>query len=268
MNLMTFKGRTVWIIGASSGIGRSLSIEMAKANAKVIISSRNVDELEKVKKECLAYSNNCMILKLDLELNGDYNKEVNRVLSHHETIDYLFLVGGVSQRSYVFETPENIDRKLMEINYFGNISITKAVLPTMIKQKSGHIIVVSSIVGKFGWPLRSAYSASKHALHGFFESLRAEQRPNNIKVTIAIPGRVLTNISQNALLKDGSKHGHLDKGQESGISSESCAKQIVAAASKNKKEVLIGGMEIYMVWIRKFLPFIFYSFAAKSEPTK
>ena len=265
---MAFKDKSVWIIGASSGIGKALAIDMAKAKAKIILSSRNIEELKKVQEECLKLTDYCVSLKLDLEFNGDYSKEVGEVLSHYSTIDYLLLVGGVSQRSYAYETPESIDRKLMEINYFGNVSITKAVLPTMIKQKSGHIVVVSSIAGKFGWPLRSAYSASKHALHGFFESLRAEQVSNNIIVTMAVPGRVLTNISQNALLKDGSKHGKLDSGQEKGISAESCSMQIIAAIKKNKKEVLIGGKEIYMVWIRKFLPFLFYSFAAKSESNK
>ena len=146
----------------------------------------------------------------------------------------------------------------MEINYFGNIAITKAVLPYMMEQKSGHIVVVSSVVGKFGFPLRSTYSASKHALHGYYETLRAEQASNRIKVTIVIPGRVKTNISYNAILKDGSRHNQLDDGQAQGISAESCSKQIIKAIKKNKKEVFIGGKEIYLVWVRKFLPVLFY----------
>lgn len=263
---MTFKERTVWIIGASSGIGRAVAIDMAKKGAILFLSSRNKSELEKVQKLCLSYGPKCSILPLDLEKNKEYGNAVSEVLKHNGRIDYLLLIGGISQRSYVSETPEDIDRKIMEVNYFGNIKLTKAVLPSMIEKKSGHIVVVTSIAGKFGWPLRSAYSASKHALHGFFEALRAEQLSNNINVTIAVPGRVLTNISQNALLKDGSTHGKLDRGQEQGISAENCSNQIIRAIEKKKKEVLIGGKEIYMVWIRKFLPFLFYSFAAKSEP--
>ncbi len=262
---MTFKNSTVWIIGASSGIGKALAIDIAKKNAKLVLSSRNITELENVKQTCLRYTSHCIVIPLDLEQNSDYKEHVNKVVPKYESIDYLLLVGGVSQRSYAFETPDSIDRKLMEINYFGNISITKAVLPIMVNQQSGHIVVVSSIAGKFGWPLRSAYSASKHALHGFFESLRSEQKTNNINITIAVPGRVLTNISQNALLKDGSNYGKLDFGQERGISAESCSKQIIRAIQKEKKEILIGGKEIYMVWIKKFLPFIYYKIAAKSE---
>lgn len=257
---MTFCNKTVWIIGASSGIGKSLAINMAKYSVNLILSSRREEELAKVQEECLKESKQCTIIPLDLEKNEDYSKQVEEVVKISNSIDYLFLVGGISQRSLAYETPLNIDRRLMEINYFGNISLAKAVLPIMMSKKSGHIIVVSSVVGKFGFPLRSAYSASKHALHGYFETVRAEQKMNNINVTIAIPGRVRTSISYNALLKDGSKHGEMDAGQENGISPDSCAKQIIRAVNKNKKEVLIGGKEIYMVWIRNFIPFLFYRF--------
>ena len=262
---MNFQNKSVWVVGASSGIGRALAINFAKSQAKLVLSSRNYEELEKVKTECLQLTKHCIVIQLDLEKNDNYTILIDEVIDHYGSIDYLILNGGVSQRSRAFDTPISIDRQLMEINYFGNIAITKAVLPTMAKQQSGHIVVVSSIAGKFGWPLRSAYSASKHALHGFFESLRAEQKQNKLKVTIVVPGRVNTNISKNAILKDGSKHGKLDKGQQDGISAELCSRQIISAILKNKKEVVIGGKEIYMVWIRKFMPFLYYRFAAKSE---
>lgn len=263
---MFIKNRTVWIIGASSGIGRALAIDMAKLQADLVISSRNVKELEKVREICLQYTKRCSVILLDLEENTDYKLQVKEVIKLYSTIDYLILSGGISQRSLVFETPLNIDRRLMEVNYFGNVSLTKAVLPYMIEQKSGHVVVISSIVGKFGFPLRSAYSASKHALHGFYETLRAEQKQNNINITIAIPGRVQTNISYNAVQKDGSQYKQLDDGQAQGISVESCSKQIIKSIKKNKKEALIGGKEIWMVRIRKFLPFLFYSFANKIQP--
>ena len=263
---MTFANKTVWIIGASSGIGRAVALDMAIHGAKLVLSSRNLTELQKVKDECLQSTEHCIVIPLDLEKNSDYSNETNKIIIEYGKIDYLILVGGVSQRSLISETPLSIDRKLMEINYFGIISITKSVLPYMIKQKSGHITVISSIVGKFGFPLRSAYSASKHALHGYFETLRAEQHSNNINVTVVIPGRVSTNISQNALLKDGSKYNHFDKGQEQGISVQSCSKQILKAIKKNNKEVLIGGKELTMVWLRRFLPFLFYKFATKIQP--
>lgn len=263
---VTFKDKTVWIIGASSGIGKALSIDMAKHNANLVLSSRNIEELEKVRTTCLQYTENCSVIPLDLEKNADYNPIIDDIIKIYNTIDYLILNGGVSQRSLAIETPIKIDRLLMEINYFGYISITKNVLPTMVKQKSGHIIVVSSIVGKFGFPLRSAYSASKHALHGFYETLRAEQKQNGICITMVIPGRIRTNISYNAILKDGSRHNRMDDGQAQGLSAESCSKQVIRAIRKNKKEVAIGGKELHMIWIKKFLPFLFYSFVNKNQP--
>ncbi|OQX78504.1 MAG: short chain dehydrogenase [Bacteroidetes bacterium 4484_276] len=266
---MNFKGKTIWIIGASSGIGKALSVDFARQKARLILSSRNVDELETVKGMCLNFTDDCSVIPLDLEDNSDYTPLVAEVINRYNIIDYLIVNGGISQRSLVHETPLKIDRRLMEVNYFGNIAITKAVLPKMIRQKSGHIVVVSSIVGKFGFPLRSAYSASKHALHGFYETLRAEHKNDNIKVTIAIPGRVRTNISYNALKKDGSRHQQLDQGQAQGISVESCSMQIINAIKKDKKEVLIGGKELFMVLIRKYFPSLFYyiinKFSLKSK---
>ncbi len=263
---MINKNKTAWVIGASSGIGKALSIDLAKLHVNLVLSSRNTEELEKIKMTCLQHTKHCTVIPLDLEENTDYGPKVKEVIQEYKAIDYLILSGGISQRSLASETPLNIDRRLMEINYFGNISVTKAVLPYMTAQKSGHIIVVSSIVGKFGFPLRSAYSAAKHALHGFYETLRAEQKSNNIKVTIVVPGRVQTNISYNAIIKDGSRYKQFDDGQAQGISVESCSRQIIKAIRKNKKEVLIGGKELKLVWIRKFLPFLFYSFVNKIEP--
>jgi short-subunit dehydrogenase len=262
---MNFTGKTVWVIGASSGIGKALSMDFAKLKATLVLSSRNVNELELVKKNCLEYTEHCSVIPMDLEDNDNYNPLVAKVIEEYKSIDYLIVNGGISQRSLIHETPLKIDRRLMEVNYFGNIAITKAVLPVMMAQKSGHIVVVSSIVGKFGFPLRSAYSASKHALHGFYETLRAEHQKDNIKVTIAMPGRIRTNISYNALTKDGSQHQQLDSGQAKGISVESCSGQIIKAMKREKKEVLIGGKEIFMVGIRKYLPFLFYIFAKKIE---
>lgn len=262
---MTFKNKTVWIIGASSGIGKALAIDFARRKANLVISSRKIDELEKVKTECIKYTENCSIIPLDLEKNDDYKHKVDEVIQKYKSIDYLIVNGGISQRSLASETPISVDRRLMEINYFGNISITKAVLPHMIKQQSGHIVTVSSIVGTFGFPLRSAYSATKHALHGFYETLRFEHKKDNINVTVVIPGRIKTNVSINALNKNGEQHGEMDPGQDTGMSAEECSRQMIKAILKNKKEVLIGGKELMMVRFRRFLPFLFYKIAGKVE---
>jgi short-subunit dehydrogenase len=165
-----FTDKVIWITGASSGIGKALAVDLAQRGARIVLSSRKLQELESVKQE-LAHPENHLVLPLDLGSGSSFLQEANQVVAHFGRIDYLFNCGGVSQRSNVFETNIEVDRKIMEINYFGTIALTKAVLPFMQKQQSGHVIAISSIAGKFGFFLRSAYSASKHALHGFFESL-------------------------------------------------------------------------------------------------
>ncbi len=180
------------------------------------------------------------------------------------SIDVLFNNGGISQRGHASETEESVDRKIMEVNYFGTIALTKAVLPIMRKQGSGHILVTSSLVGIFGFSLRSAYAASKHALHGFFESLRMEEKANNIKVTMICPGRIKTEISKSALTKDGKEYGALDPGQQNGMLVEDCAKQIVKATKRNGKEVVIGSLaERIGVLLNRFIPSLFWVLIAK-----
>jgi dehydrogenase/reductase SDR family member 7B len=162
--------------------------------------------------------------------------------------------GGISQRSLGKDTPLDIDRKIMEVNYFGQIALTKAVLPYMLRQKSGHIVVMSSIAGKFGFYLRTAYSASKHALHGFFEALRLENEEAGIKVTIAVPGKIQSNISVNALTNDGTAHDKMDQSQAEGMPALECARIIVDAMKNSKEEILVGNREIKAVWLKRHFP--------------
>jgi dehydrogenase/reductase SDR family member 7B len=182
-------------------------------------------------------------------------------------IDYLLNIGGISQRARIDETPLWLDRKIFEINYFGTIALTKAVLPSMIRQKSGHILATSSISGRFGFPLRSAYSASKQALHGFFETLYLENKKSNIKTSVIIPGRVNTSISYHALNADGKEHGQLDDGQAKGISPDKAAKIIIRGIEKNKREILVGKSELMLLHIRRYLPWLFFRIADKIKST-
>ncbi|MGZ4035760.1 MAG: SDR family oxidoreductase, partial [Bacteroidia bacterium] len=201
-----YKNKIVWITGASSGIGEALAHAFAAEGAKLILSARRNDELVRVKNSLKLNDADVLILPLDLSDTSHVNELTKQVISKFGRIDILVNNGGMSQRSLAKDTSLENDRKLMEINFFGTVALTKSVLPFMLKQKSGHIIAMSSISGKFGFYLRSAYSASKHALHGFFESLRMEIYNDNIKVMIICPGRIKTNISINALTSDGSRH--------------------------------------------------------------
>lgn len=221
-----FANKIVWITGASSGIGKALAVDLAQRGAFIILSSRNSAELEAVKLE-LHQPEKHQVMQLDLGSASSFTSEIEKVISQFKRVDYLFNCGGISQRSNAAETSVAVDRQIMEVNYFGTVALTKAVLPYMKNQQSGHIIAISSIAGKFGFFLRSSYSASKHALHGFFESLFLEEEKNNIKVTIVCPGKINTNISKNAISGDGKAHGVMDHNQETGMSSEECAHLIL-----------------------------------------
>jgi short-subunit dehydrogenase len=141
------------------------------------------------------------------------------------------------------------------VNFFGAVQLTKAVLPSMLDRQEGHIVVVSSLVGKFGTPLRSSYAASKHALHGWFDSLRAEVHDDGIGVTMACPGFVKTNVASNALYPDGTPLG--DEAEEKGISPERCATAIANAIERETAEFTVGGWETVAVYAKRFVPGLF-----------
>ena len=263
---MIFTDKTIWITGASSGIGKAVAIELSKEKTNLILSDINENGLVEVANNCKNNGCSTQIVPFDLSSEESVQSAAQQVFDKKIKVDCLYHFGGISQRSLVSETPLFVDRKIFEINYFGAIALTKAVLPEMIKNGGGQIAATSSIVGKFGFPYRSAYSASKQALHGFFESLRAENKANKIKVSVIIPGRVQTNISVNAIDKEGEKHGKMDDGQDSGITSEKAAKIICRNLKKNKKEILVGGKELMMVHIRRFLPSLYYYMSSRIKP--
>jgi len=264
---LEYKSKTVWITGASSGIGRALAKRFSEEKANLVLSSRNISELENLKSELKKYNNKVIIEVLDLTKQETFGVIVDRVIVEFGAIDLLINNGGISQRSLVEETALIVDRKLMEVNFFGTVALTKAVLPHMLKQGGGQIAVVTSVVGKFGFPLRSAYSASKHALQGFFDTLRAETQDRGIKVSIIIPGRIKTNISVEAIVADGSTHGKMDAGQEKGMGVEEAAEKMFEGLRKEKKEILVGRKELIMVMIRRFFPFYYYKIVSKVKAT-
>lgn len=261
-----WKGKIVWVTGASSGIGAEIAKQAASAGAKVILSARNEAKLQEVQNS-LENSKNHLVLPLDLSESENFDSLVDVVIAKYNRIDVLVNNGGLSQRSEVHETPMEVDRRIMEVNYFGNVALTKLVLPIFRKQKSGQFIVISSIAGKFGFFLRSAYSASKHALHGFYESLMLEEEKNNVKVLIACPGKINTEISINALNSEGKTHGVMDHNQETGMPVDECVRQLFNAVKKEKKEVLIGNKEIKAVTLKRFAPRLFWKVIRKQSAT-
>lgn len=254
----------IWITGASSGIGEATAKIYSKKGFAVIISARKEKELERVKSEC-QHPENIRILPLDLTETSQMDAKVKEAISFFGKVDILLHNGGISQRSLIRETTLEVDRKLMEVNYFGTVALTKAILPHFIQNKSGHFGVVTSLVGKFASPFRSSYAASKHALHGFFDTLRAEHYQDNISVTLICPGFIKTQVSVNALTGDGSSLGKMDEAQAKGMSPEACAEEIFSALSRNKEEVLIGGKEKYAVYLKRFFPGIFSKILRKAK---
>jgi len=263
---MKFKDKVIWITGAASGIGEALAYKSVEYGGKVILSDIDEPRLKEVAARCEEMDEKVLNLPLDLSSRESIEAAVPLALLHFGRVDVLINNGGISQRSWSWETPLEVDYRIMNINFFGAVILTKAILPSMIEQGGGYIAATSSITGKFGFPLRSAYSASKHAVQGFFETLGIELASKNISVTVAIPGRVQTNISVHALTKDGSPHGEMDPGQASGIPADLCAKRYLDAIYKRKREVLIGGKELMAVHLRRFLPGLFYRLAGKIKP--
>ena len=247
--------KTVWITGASSGIGEACAYEYASQGDRLILTSTSREKLERVADTCMEKgSPDVRVLPYDLSDPEGITMLVREAWNFFGGIDIAFLNAGISQRTKVEDTSMAVVRKIMEVNFFAPAAISKALLPLMLSEGGGRIGVTSSIAGRFGFPLRSAYSSSKHALYGFFETLRAEYGRKGIGVTIVCPGRVRTNISHNALGKDGVPHGVLDPGQAGGIDPAKAAPKIVDAIWLKKREVLIGGKELLMVYVKRFFP--------------
>ena len=260
-----FLEKVAWITGASSGIGEALVHELVKCGANIIASSNDPSGLERVRTECGNKSMMVHCVPFDLADTSEIENIVRQQISTFGKIDYLINIGGISQRARIDETPLWLDRKIFEINYFGTIAVSKAVLPYMIRQQSGHILATSSISGRFGFPLRSAYSASKQALHGFIETLYLENKKFNLRASVIIPGRVRTLISYHALDSHGREHGKLDAGQAKGVSPEQAAKTIIRGIIRNKREILVGKNELMMLHIRRYCPWIFFRIADKID---
>ncbi|MDJ1500565.1 SDR family oxidoreductase [Cytophagaceae bacterium BD1B2-1] len=250
----TFANKVVWITGASSGIGEALVYALAQQGARLVLSARRKTELDRVAQQTQLPAAHILILPLDVEQSDTFDKATQTVIQTFGRIDVLILNAGISQRSFIKDTPLAVDRRIMEINYFGIVGLAKTVLPTFVKQQSGQFIVTSSVVGYIGTPMRSSYAASKHALHGFFDSLRAEHWKDKIKVTIVCPGYIKTAISLHAIDENGEQYNKMDTNQEKGMQPDVCARHILKAVKKNKEEVYIGGKEILGIYMKRFFP--------------
>lgn len=263
-----FTNKVVWVTGASSGIGEALTYELARQGARLILSSRRKDELERVKGNCPSGSQSSIkILPLDLSQSDTLELTTKAAIQLFGHVDVLINNGGISQRSLAKETTLAVDRKLMEVDYFGTIALTKYLLPHFFERKGGHIATISSVMGIIGTPYRSGYAAAKHALHGFFDSLRAEVWKDcpTIYVTLICPGWIRTNVTFNALTGDGTALNAMDSTTDAGLAPEVLAVRALRAIAGKKEEVYIGGAkEVLGVYLKRFFPGLFSRIVRKA----
>lgn len=264
--MVNCKDKVVLITGASSGIGEAIAKRFAALNASLLLTGIGQMDLDRVAQECKAIGSP-KVWSFEINLSDRYTIDglFNFAAANEIEPAFFVLNAGISQRATTLDSPFEIDQRIMDINYFGHIYLIKTFKKLLASAKMTHIAVTTSISGLFGFPLRSAYCASKHALFGFFESLELEN--NNIKVTFLIPGRVNTQISKSAILANGERYNRMDPGQATGISVDKCAKGAVRAILNERHKKLLGGKELLMVFFYKFIPPLFYKLARNISAT-
>ena len=243
-------GKRVWISGASSGLGEAMAVWAADHGATCVLSARSADKLEALRSRLGPDDRGHLALPLDLTRPAGFAAAVAQA----GAVDYLINNGGISQRATAMDTTPETVRRVMETNFFGHVELTRLVLPGMVARGGGHVAVTSSVVGHIGTPMRSAYAASKHALHGYYDSLRYEVERHGIGVTIICPGYIHTDISVNAVTGDGSAQGTMDRNQAQGMSAEDFAEKAWRGLLAGKPELHIGGTELAGIYLGRFAP--------------
>lgn len=261
-----FENKVVWITGASSGIGEALAYAFAKAGAKLVLSARREEELKRVAANCKLSADNCLILPFDVSKHEEAEAKAAEVLAKFGQVDVLINNAGLSHWSKIKDMSMDVLKQIMNTNFLGGAALTKAVLPSMLEKKKGQVVVISSILGKIVTHKQAAYNASKHALHGFFDTLRAEYSGNGIKVLIVCPGFVNTNVAKNSLDRNGNPIGRNNTMIENGLKPEYVAKKILDAIKNNKEEILLaGGKEKFGVLLKRFAPGLFSKFISGNK---
>jgi short-subunit dehydrogenase len=257
--------QTIWITGATAGIGKALALQYAAHGATLILSARRKDVLKTVADECEQLgAPSAHYYVMDMEKPAQIEEVALRVLAEHPEINILVNNAGISQRSLVRDTEMDVYRRIMEIDFMAQIHLTKLLLPHFRSLPYSKIVVISSLTGKFSTPLRSGYAAAKHALHGFFDALRIEERDQKVCITMVCPGYIRTDVSINAVQGDGSRHNKMDENQAEGMDPATLARKIHEAVEDNKKEVYFGGKETTGVWLKRFFPNFLTNYLYKS----
>ncbi len=250
---MDFTDKIVWITGASSGIGEALAKAFAAQGAHIILSGRRVEALEAVAADI---ATDTLLLPFE---TTDYDVLPAKIAEAQQwkgRVDVLINNAGISQRSLALDTDPNVHHQIVNVDLLAPIWLTQLLLPHMISAGGGHIVGISSVAGRIGVPLRTAYCAAKHGLIGYMDALRAEtQTRHNIHVTNILPGSIRTDVSRNALTKDGTKRDKSDTVIDNGMEPAECARQIVEAVANNVPELIIAeGPELMLAQLRQSDP--------------
>ena len=232
--------KTIWITGASSGVGEGMATVFHRQGANVILSGRRTAELERVQAKCTDGAGSVTVVPFDITDAAEREAAAAKVLEQFKRLDILVNNAGIGQRSLAKDTQLEVDRRVMEVDFFAPIALTKLVLPRMIEQQSGHLLVTSSVAGKHAVPFHTTYCAAKHALHGWYDTLRIEHLQDNIAVTLLVIAGIRSNVFKHALTGDGTEYGRSDWGDDVGMSAEDCAERVVEAIVKREPEVLIS----------------------------
>mmetsp|Transcript_50058 Transcript_50058/g.116204 ORF Transcript_50058/g.116204 Transcript_50058/m.116204 type:complete len:291 (-) Transcript_50058:68-940(-) len=257
-----FDGKVVWVTGASGGLGEAICVELCRVAKPrgLLLSSRRESELERVRQRCLELQPalKVEILQLDLELVDAMPQKATRALEVFGAVDVLVNNGGVGFRGVACETSMEFDRRVMNIDYFSGVALTKALLPGWLQASRGHVVQVSSVQGFFGLPGRTAYAAAKHAAVGFYDSLRAELADTGLSVTVVCPGYIKTGHSANAVHSSASGYpeGHTSKG----VPAEAMAWETLVAAAQQRDELVSAALDAKVARLLRALcpPLLFW----------
>ena len=257
---MSFSGKTAWITGASSGIGAALARELAARGANIVLSGRDEERLAEVAGELDA---DTLALPFDVRDETAMQAATQEATGWKDGVDVFVANAGISQRSAAVDTAMQVYRDIIDIDLTAQIAASQALLPHMTGRGAGKLIFISSIAGKVGVPMRTAYCAAKFGLVGYADALRAELSQSGIDVHVVCPGSVATNVSRNALTADGSERGRSDSVIDNGIPADEAAKQIVDAVERNQREIIVAqGMEEAMGELRRTPDQLFEQVAA------
>lgn len=254
MNRPSFKNNVIIITGATSGIGKELALRLAGQGAKLSLAARDSNRLKKIVSECRKAGGEAIAVETDVSIKNECKNLIDKTVAKYKRIDTLINNAGITMWA-MFDEINNISliERIMKVNFFGSMYCTHFALP-YLKERKGRLVGVSSLIGKTGVPTRSGYAASKHAMAGFFDSLRIELADVGVSVTMIYPGLVATEVRERALGKDGKPLGKSHIEESKSMSVEECVNQIIPVIEKRERELVMTAKGKVGLWLKLIAP--------------